>query len=129
MTPEQLAVRVRGHPATAGLHLLVLHGSRSRGDAGPSSDWDMAYLCDDPAFDPAGLAVALTTILGTDSVDVADLATSSALLRFRAARDGIALVEHGAGGFADFQLEATRFWCDAGPVIRAAHDEVLAGLG
>jgi predicted nucleotidyltransferase len=31
----------RGH---AGLELLVLHGSRARGDAREDSDWDFAYL-------------------------------------------------------------------------------------
>ncbi len=112
----------------AGLRLAVLHGSRSRGAAGPRSDWDVGFLADD-GFDVPGLVVALSTVLGTDAVDVVDLATASALLRFHAARDGTALVEHPPGEFQRFQLAAVLFWCDAGTVIRAAYDDVLQALG
>ena len=73
--------------------------------------------------------VALTRVLGTDDVDLVDLATASALLRFRAARDGVLLLEARPEAFLDFRLEAVRFWCDAGPVIRAAQADVLASLG
>ena len=75
-----------------GLCLLVLHGSRGRGDAGPRSDWDFAYLADGQ-LDPTELLARLTVAVGTDAVDLADLSTTSALLRFRAARDGVALLE------------------------------------
>ena len=67
--------------------------------------------------------------VGTDAVDLADLTTASALLRFRAARDGVALLERPPGAFLQFRLEAVRFWCDAGPVIRTAQADVLAALG
>lgn len=128
MTLDDLAARLRDRPETMGLRLLMLYGSRARGNAGPRSDWDVGFLADD-GFDVAGLVVALTTVLGTDAVDVVDLAAASALLRFRAARDGISLVERRAGEHEQFQIEAVRFWCDAGPVIRAAQDGVLAALG
>ena len=38
------------------LRLLVLHGSRARGDARPDSDWYLGYLAE-PGFDPDGLLV------------------------------------------------------------------------
>jgi predicted nucleotidyltransferase len=117
-----------GHPAMAGVQVLVLHGSRARGAAGPGSDWDFAVITDGAADLPA-LAAALTQLLGTDAVDLADLRRASALLRYRAARDAVVLVEARDGAFRAFQLEAVRFWCDAGPVIRAAQDDVLAALG
>jgi len=41
----------------------------------------------------------------------------------------VPLVERPAGTFGRFQLDAVRFWCDAGPVIRAAQSDVLASLG
>jgi predicted nucleotidyltransferase len=133
MEPAELAAALADHPATAGIGVLVLHGSRARGDAGPGSDWDLAYLTDDdpdaPPPDPAALVAAVTGLLGTDAVDLVDLAAASALLRFRAARDGRLLLERRAGAFLDFRLEAVRFWCDAGPVIRAAQADVLASLG
>ncbi len=111
-----------------GVRLLVLHGSRGRGDAGPRSDWDFAYLADQ-RLDPTELLAKLTVAVGTDAVDLADLSTASALLRFRAARDGVALLERPPGAFLQFRLEAVRFWCDAGPVIRTAQADVLAALG
>ncbi|MGH8930096.1 MAG: type VII toxin-antitoxin system MntA family adenylyltransferase antitoxin [Egibacteraceae bacterium] len=127
MIPDDLAARV-GASQLAGLHLLVLHGSRARGDAGPLSDWDFGFLADD-RLDAALLRARLTVAVGTEAVDLVDLARASALLRFRAARDARVLFERDEAEFRRFQLEAVRFWCDAGPVIRAAHDEILAALG
>jgi predicted nucleotidyltransferase len=127
VTPDALRQCLRSLADTPGLRLLVLHGSRGRGDGGPQSDWDFGYL-GDPELDPAALMLRLTDILGTDAVDLADLDRASALLRFRAARDGRLLAER-EGEFERFQLAAVHFWCDAGPVIRAAYDDVLAGLG
>lgn len=126
MDTSQLGRALAAHPAAAAVDLLVLHGSRARGDAGPSSDWDLGYL--GPA-DPAALVAAAVELLGTEAVDVTDLARASALLRFRAARDGVALVERSPEAFLQFRLDAVTFWCDAGPVIRAAQDDVLASLG
>ena len=126
---DQLAEALRGHPSTTGLRLLVLHGSRARGEGRDDSDWDLGYLRTDPdVFDPAALVVAVSDVVGSDAVDLVDLAAASALLRFRAARDGVALVEHPEDAFLAFRLEAVRFWCDAGPVILAAYDDVLASL-
>lgn len=119
---------MREHPALDGVDLLVLHGSRARGDAGAKSDWDFAVLTDGTT-DLTSLSAVLTRLLGTDAVDVVDLQRASAVLRYRAARDGVVLVERRGGAFEEFQLEAVRFWCDAGPVIRAAQDDVLAALG
>jgi len=112
----------------AGVQVLVLHGSRARGDGGADSDWDFGVLTDGTT-DLAALATALTRLLGTDAVDLVDLRRASALLRYRTARDGVVLAEQREGAFREFQLEAVQFWCDAGPVIRAAQDDVLAALG
>lgn len=109
-----------------GLHALVLFGSRARGDAGATSDWDFGYLAD-RTFDPAAALATIVHALGTEDADLVDLATASGLLRFRAARDGQLvwgnedLIEH-------FRLEAASFWCDAEPVLRSAYDAVLARL-
>ena len=123
----ELADALRGRPELGRLRLLVLHGSRARGDAGPHSDWDLGYLSGDPDFDPTALVVAVSDAVGSDAIDVVDLDRAGALLRFRAARDGLALHE-AEGEFLAFRLDAVRFWCDAGPVIRAAYDDVLAAL-
>ena len=128
VTPAELRERLSMEPATAALRLAVLHGSRARADATRGSDWDIGVLADDPP-DLLGLSATLTEILGTDEVDVVDLRRGSALLRYRVARDGIALLERPSGEFQRFQLEAVQFWCDAETVIRSAHDDVLAALG
>lgn len=125
MTREDLSAVAADVP---GVRLLVLHGSRARGDAGPRSDWDFGYLADE-RLDPASLHARISVAVATDAVDLVDLAGASALLRFRAARDGVPVLERPAGAFAEFRLEAVRFWCDAGPVIRAAQADVLAALG
>ncbi|MGH3753919.1 MAG: nucleotidyltransferase domain-containing protein [Pseudonocardiaceae bacterium] len=78
MTPDELATSLRGDPALRDVRLLVLHGSRA-GEAGSRSDWDLGYLTD-PGADLGALAVAITSTLRSDRVDLADLATASALL-------------------------------------------------
>lgn len=112
---------------TPGVELLLLFGSRTTGKAHELSDWDVGYLGDD--VDPGALHSALTAVLGTDAVDVVDLARAGALLRFNAADTGVVLFEDRRGRHERFWLEAVHFWCDAGPMIRAAYDDVLAGLG
>lgn len=121
---DSLTHLAAGHP---GLRLLVLYGSRAGEQAREGADWDLAYLADGD-LDPLELLAEATTALGSDDVDLVDLATASGLLRFRVARDGVALYEDPPGAFEEFVLQAVHFWCDAGPVIRAAHEAVLADL-
>lgn len=128
VTPAELRERLSTDPAAAALRLAVLHGSRARADAAEGSDWDIGVLADEPP-DLLALSATLTEILGTDDVDVVDLSRTSALLRYRAARDGIPLLERPSDEFQRFQLEAVQFWCDTETVIRSAHNDVLAALG
>lgn len=111
-----------------GLRLLLVHGSRAEGHQYGGSDWDLAYLAD-AGLDPMALLADVTSVLGTDRVDLTDLAATSGLLRFRAARSGIPVYENPLGAHEEFVLEAALFWCDARPVIEAAHRQVLAELG
>lgn len=109
------------------LTLLVLFGSRARPDATAESDWDFGYLADGP-IDALALRADLARALETDRIDLAPLDRASALLRFRAARDGVPLLEREANAFARFWLEAVRFWCDVEPLVRRGHEAILAGL-
>ena len=111
----------------AHLRLLVLHGSRATGTHHEGSDWDLGYLADGP-IDVETLHARLTTVLGTDAVDLVDLNRASAVLRFRAARDGRPFLARPPEAWEEFVLTATRFWCDAGSVLARAHDRVLAEL-
>jgi predicted nucleotidyltransferase len=111
-----------------GLNLLVLFGSRARGDPQERSDWDFGFLGDE-RLDPDGLRVDLAAALGTDDVDLADLAHASGLLRYRAARDGIAVHDASGKGFERFWRDAVHFWCDAEPVLRKGYGAILEELG
>ncbi|MGI8574198.1 MAG: nucleotidyltransferase domain-containing protein [Egibacteraceae bacterium] len=62
----RLADVAAGYPA---LRLLVLHGSRTRGDHHGRSDWDLAYLAD-ASLDPLALLADVTRSLRTNHVDL-----------------------------------------------------------
>jgi predicted nucleotidyltransferase len=106
---------------------LVLHGSRSRDDARPDSDWDFAYICGD-GFDPDALLAHLAQALDSDRIDLADLARAGGQLRFRVARDGQVLFSRNEGEWDRFWMDAVSFGCDAGPVLREAYDGALQEL-
>lgn len=112
---------------TPGLRLLVLFGSRGRGEATDRSDWDLGYLGTQD-LDVSALLGMLVTRLGTDHVDLVDLERASGLLRYRAARDGHAVFEASAGAADRFRLEAADFWCDAAAVLQRGYEDVLAEL-
>jgi predicted nucleotidyltransferase len=109
------------------LDALVLFGSRARGDARTTSDWDFGYL-GAASLDMEGLLAALVTMLDTDRVDLVDLARAGGQLRYRVAADGRPVFERMPGAFARFRLEAVTFWCDAEAVITRGYDRVLEAL-
>ena len=121
---EEISARAA---AQAGLQHLVLFGSRARGEAGPRSDWELAYLASE-GFDPVACQAELVLALGTDRIDLVNRRRSNGLLRFRAARDGVVLFERKAGSFERFWMEAVSFWCDAGPILRRGYRALLAEL-
>jgi len=108
---------------TVGLDVLLLYGSRSRGDARESSDWDFGYL--GANTDQSALLAAVVECLGTDAIDLVDLDRASGLLRFRAARDGVTVFARRPRLDDQFRYDAAQFWCDAGPVIERGYDAVL----
>jgi predicted nucleotidyltransferase len=108
-----------------GLELLWLHGSRARGDATASSDWDIGFVGD--AVDSLELASVLAAHLHAD-VDLVDLSRANGLLRYRAALEGCPLFERQPHAGGDFAESALRFWYDAGPIIEAEYAARLARL-
>jgi hypothetical protein len=123
-TLDEIAAAAR---QASGLNVLLLFGSRARGDVHVRSDWDFGYLAA-PAFDPDALGARLVEILDTDRIDLADLARASGLLRYRAAIDGITAFESSADAADAFRLDAVRFWCDAAPVLERGYAAVLDAL-
>jgi len=112
---------------TPGLDLLMLFGSRARGDAHDASDWDFGYLASGEIDYPALLAAIVTTVCA-DRVDLVDLSRASGLLRYRAARDGLLIFEARPRLSEAFRLDALDFWCDAGPLLQQGYRAVLAEL-
>jgi len=121
---QQVTDLARTYP---GLELLVLFGSRARGESHPGSDWDFGYLAA-RGFDPAEFLARLVLLLGTDQIDLVNLERTNGLLRFRVASEGQTLFESNDGAFERFAFEAISFWCDMGPIIRQGYEEILQGL-
>ena len=122
-----LAVVASTAQETAGIHLLILFGSRARGDARPGADWDFGYLADEAADIP-GLLAALVEGLEDERVDLVDLRRASGLLRYRAACDGLLVYEATVDRFDRYRLQAARFWCDNALVFERGYEEVLETL-
>ena len=62
--------------ATDGLELLLLFGSRARGDAGAASDWDFGYMAT-ADLDVATLLATIVEVVGSDRIDLVDLRRAS----------------------------------------------------
>ncbi len=83
-----------------GIFLLVLFGSRGRGDFRLHSDADVAYLSLKPLtlLEESAFAVELATKLGA-TVDLINIRKSSPLLLYKVFKDGKALYEKEKGYF------------------------------
>jgi uncharacterized protein len=99
------------------LKLMVLFGSRARGDNAPSSDWDFALLFDEDLrkqYESGGgwncfrsWAVLQQVLgLGDDEMDWVDLKDVSELLAHAIARDGVVIYESEPGIFEQFRQQS-----------------------
>ncbi|HSS49205.1 MAG TPA: nucleotidyltransferase domain-containing protein [Thermoanaerobaculia bacterium] len=110
-----------------GLELLLLFGSRARGDAHSGSDWDFSYLAG-AVFDPDDFLARLVLGLKTDRIDLVNLRRTSGLLRYRVAAEGQPIFEKNPGNFERFWFKAVSFWWDMGPIFKAGYEEILQDL-
>jgi hypothetical protein len=106
------------------LHLLVILGSSSRGDAGGAADIELGYIAD-PGFDSATFKELTASVLGVERVSVADL-ERAATTAFRAAREGALVFERTSDAFAEFRERAIHNWCELAPVLNAVYDRLEA---
>jgi uncharacterized protein len=102
------------HP---GLNLLVLFGSRARGEDDPSSDWDFAFLSDSDLancspfwFPGSDLLHTLSHLLhiSDEKLDIVNLSNCSEILAHFIARDGQVVYEKTPGAFTQFQHHALK---------------------
>lgn len=110
------------HPT---LKLLILFGSRARGDYAPNSDWDIAYLGDPSPekgttwFPGADLLHTLSehSQIPGDRIDLIDISTCSDILAHLVAQEGQLIYEHEPGEFERFRQ---RFSCrEAASTLKA----------
>ncbi|MBD1849148.1 nucleotidyltransferase domain-containing protein [Cyanobacteria bacterium FACHB-502] len=100
------------------LKLLVLFGSRARGEDDPLSDWDFAFLLPPEGsadqtphwFSGAELLSRLSQLLhvSEDIIDLVNLNTCSDILAHFVARDGQVIYEKAPGEFVQFQQQALK---------------------
>jgi uncharacterized protein len=105
----------KNHP---NLKLLILFGSRARGDADPSSDWDFAFLYDSTFSKPeksfwfpgSDILDTLSTLLNLpdNDIDLVDLSHCSEMLAHFISRDGQLIYEKNPGEFANFQQQSLK---------------------
>jgi len=94
------------------LKMLVLFGSRARGDIHANSDWDFAALYDEQLreescrgfawFEVPGI-IGQVFSLNSDKIDVVELHRASSLIAHFIARDGKLLYEKKPGEFDKFK--------------------------
>jgi predicted nucleotidyltransferase len=91
------------------VRLAVLFGSRARGQAGPSSDWDVGLVLSKPV-DLFLWMSELASVMGAE-VDLVDLRRAPPLLAHRAATQGKVLLDRSGHEFASFvSLALRKYW-------------------
>lgn len=104
------------------LKMLVLFGSRARGEQRSTSDWDFAVLYDEElrkqyetgGWDAFKLWIVLQQALklADDKIDVVDINHCSPALSFAIARDGKLLYEREPNQFTQFRRKAWKTYAD-----------------
>lgn len=102
-----------------GISLLVLFGSKARGDSRLSSDADVAYLSDAPLslMDEARLVGELSAAMQRP-VDLVNIALASPLLEYNIFKDGKPLYEKDRGLFEDYLARSLRIYEETKPLFQ-----------
>ncbi|WPF87889.1 nucleotidyltransferase domain-containing protein [Cyanobacterium aponinum AL20118] len=98
------------------IKMVILFGSRARGDINDKSDWDFAILCDREIVAKTfknkvsgwfAYSVNLNEIfdLKTERIDIIDLNSCSDFIAHYIARDGVLIYEKNEGEFEHFKQE------------------------
>lgn len=106
----------------AGVVAAWVFGSRARGEAGPSSDLDVAVLLrpDAGAEALSRVSAALTRVLGVDA-DVVDLAKSTPVLGFEVVAGGRRVFARDALAADEAEERCLRAYLDTGHMRRVQH--------
>ena len=101
------------------LRLFVLFGSQAKDQAGPDSDFDLAYYPTTPiSFDNELLIIReLEEIFHSNQVQLVNLYTASPLLLKQVVDKGMPLYENAQSAFNEFYLYAMRLYYEAQPLF------------
>lgn len=97
------------------LRMLILFGSRARGDTHAKSDWDFAVLYDEALRNQSVSGYGWLEIyealsdcfqISQDKIDVVEINTCSPTIAHYIARDGKLLYEQSTGLFEEFKRKA-----------------------
>ena len=121
------------HPT---LKLLILFGSRARGDHAPASDWDIAYLSDPSPgkgvtwFPGADLLLTLSEHgqIPGDLIDLIDLRTCSDFLAHFIAQEGQLIYEREPGEYERFRQQSLKAPDTLKQFRQTQRDKVLQAL-
>ncbi len=120
------------------LILLVLFGSRARGDANSESDWDFAFLCDEEErqkyekgdWDSLRIWTILqeTYNLFDDQIDIIEMKNCSEILAHAISEDGIIIYERNPGIFEAFRSQKLKTPQELRQFRRTIRDNTLQKL-
>lgn len=121
------------------IKMLVLFGSRARGDIHTNSDWDFAVIYDekqrldyvkDNPFSWFELPAKIGQIfqINSDIIDVVELNHCSPLIGYHVARDGKVLYEGEPGSFLKFQCKAWKLYADTAKFRKAQEESIRLWL-
>jgi predicted nucleotidyltransferase len=112
------------------LKLLILFGSRARGEDRPDSDWDFAVLYDKNFDKLESSYLDLFPLLGElfnvnrDRIDIVELNHCSPLMKYQVARDGKVIYEKNIGDFLRFHLQAWKEYADTAKFRKAQKESI-----
>ncbi len=117
------------------LKLLILFGSRARGEHRPDSDWDLAISHDETNRQTHIKEISndyLTSLsilselfeINRDSIDLIELDRCSPLMKYQVARDGKLIYEKNTGDFLKFRVRAWKEYADTAKFRKIQKDSI-----
>lgn len=112
------------------LKLLLLFGSRARGDARKDSDTDIAFFGNKrlDLEEKARLMMDLTSFLRTEKIDVVDLREASPLLFYAIFRDAKILYAGSMDTFYEFRVYAYKKYIESMPIYKDMFKQIKKRL-
>ncbi len=117
------------------LQMLILFGSRARGEHRPDSDWDLAISHDETNRQTHIKEISndyLTSLsilselfeINRDLIDLIELDRCSPLMKYQVARDGKLIYEKNTGDFLKFRVRAWKEYADTAKFRKIQKDSI-----